>query len=146
MQCKTQWHPATLQSFAYANRIQTETEYIHRKKIATTYDENLNWNYFTKQRIPENSTHVYHLYPILVPEAKVRDDCLEFLKDSNIFAQIHYPPISRMTGFKNYYSDSKNAEEIGSRVISLPMFPQMTDDEIDFVINKLNKFANNWKK
>ena len=48
-----------------------------------------------------------------------------------------------MTGFKNYYSDSKNAEEVGSRVISLPMFPQLTDDEIDFVINQLNKFANN---
>ena len=130
-------------ALAYSHIQRLDSLIQSRKKIAKIYDENLNWNYFTKQYVPEDSTHVYHLYPVLVPEAKVRDNCLEFLKDSNIFAQIHYPPINKMTGFKNYYSDSKNSEEIGSRVISLPMFPQMTDDEIDFVINQLNKFANN---
>ena len=65
------------------------------------------------------------------------------LKDLNIFAQIHYPPISKMKGFKNYYSNSLIAEDIGSRIISIPMFPQMKDEEIDFVIEQLNNFSNN---
>ena len=48
-----------------------------------------------------------------------------------------------MTGFKNYYSNSLIAEDIGSRIISIPMFPQMKDEEIDFVIEQLNNFSNN---
>ena len=65
-------------ALAYSHIQRLDSLIQSRKKIAKTYDENLNWNYFTKQKIPESSTHVYHLYPILVPDAKVRDNCLEF--------------------------------------------------------------------
>ncbi len=128
-------------ALAYSHLQRLDKLINSRIEIAKKYDSNLNWNFFTKQIIPENSSHVYHLYPILVPEANMRDACLEFLKQSNIFAQIHYPPINQMTGFKKYYSDSKNAENIGSRIISIPMFPQLNNNEIDFVINRLNIFA-----
>ena len=50
--------------------------------------------------------------------------------------------MSQMTGFKKYDSNSELAEDIGSRIISIPMFPQMNDKEIEFVIENLNIFAN----
>ena len=129
-------------ALAYSHIQRIESLIEARSKIANIYNKNLNWNYFTKQNIPYNSSHVYHLYPILLPKAENRDECLQYLKDKNIFAQIHYSPISQMTGFKKYDSNSELAEDIGSRIISIPMFPQMNDKEIEFVIENLNIFAN----
>ncbi len=138
------YRPSEMSAALAYSHIQRLEELIEsRSKIAKIYDNNLNWNFYSRQVIPQNSTHVYHLYPILVPKSADRDRCLQYLKDLNIFAQIHYPPISKMTGFKNYYSNSLIAEDIGSRIISIPMFPQMKDEEIDFVIEQLNNFSNN---
>ena len=71
---------------------------------------------------------------------ELRTKLLEFLKEKNIFAQIHYPPINKMEGFKNYSSDTPVSDDITSRVVSIPMFPQLTDLEIEFTIEALNEF------
>jgi len=114
-----------------------------RKKIAINYNENLNWNFYTRQIIPNGYTHVYHLYPILMPDKNVREKCLNYLKESNIYAQIHYPAINKMKGFLSYDSKTPVSDEISSRVISIPMYPQMTFEEQEFTINKLNEFSKN---
>ena len=46
-----------------------------------------------------------------------------------------------MTGFKNYLSDTPNSDDISGRIMSIPMYPQLTDTELEFVINKLNNFS-----
>ena len=112
-----------------------------RKKIAKIYDDKLNWEYFDKQIIPNEYDHVYHLYPVLLPTRELREKCLEYLKDANIFAQIHYPPINHMKGFQQFKSNTPFSDEITSRVISIPMFTQLTNNEIEFVIDKLNNFS-----
>ena len=112
-----------------------------RKKIAKIYDDKLNWEYFDKQIIPNEYDHVYHLYPVLLPTKELREKCLEYLKDANIFAQIHYPPINHMKGFQQFKSNTPFSDEITSRVISIPMFTQLTNNEIEFVIDKLNNFS-----
>ena len=112
-----------------------------RIKIAEDYDNQLNWNFYSKQHIPNQYTHVYHLYPIVVPESKLRDECLNHLKEANIFGQIHYPSMNKMKGFKKFRSNTPVSDDISSRVISIPMFVQLTEDEKSFVIEKLNYFA-----
>lgn len=112
-----------------------------RQLIANIYDNNLNYEYFIKQLIPDGFTHVYHLYPILLPSPNLREKCLQYLKDLNIFAQIHYPPINHMKGFKQYYSNTPVSDDIANRIISIPMFPQLADEEITFVVDSLNDFS-----
>ncbi len=112
-----------------------------RKEIAKEYDNNLDWNFYSKQEIPDGYTHVYHLYPILVPDWSLRDKLLNYLKDANIFGQIHYPPMNKMKGFQKYKSDTPVSDDISSRVVSIPMFVQINDGEKLFVIEKLNNFA-----
>ncbi len=126
-------------AFSHLNRI----DYLisTRVSIAKEYDKNLDWNFYSKQVIPNGYTHVYHLYPILVPDPKLRDDCLNYLKESNIFGQIHYPSMNKMKGFQKYKSSTPISDDISSRVISIPMFVQLTDVERLFVIEKLNSFA-----
>ena len=46
-----------------------------------------------------------------------------------------------MEGFKTYRSDTPISDDISSRVISIPMYPQITNDEQEFTIKKLNEFS-----
>tara|TARA_B100000214_G_C23965650_1_gene627580 strand:- start:1109 stop:2239 length:1131 start_codon:yes stop_codon:yes gene_type:complete len=124
---------------SHLNRIENLID--TRVKIAEYYNNQLDWNFYSKQNIPNHYTHVYHLYPIVVPESKLRETCLNFLKEANIFGQIHYPPINKMKGFKKYKSNTPVSDDISSRVISIPMFVQLTEDEKSFVVEKLNSFA-----
>tara|TARA_B100002019_G_C21246469_1_gene588575 strand:- start:83 stop:1213 length:1131 start_codon:yes stop_codon:yes gene_type:complete len=127
-------------SIAYSHLLRLDNLIELRKNISKIYNENLDFDFYTKQHIPNGYTHVYHLYPILVPSKELRTELLEFLKEKNIFAQIHYPPINKMEGFKNYTSDTPVSDNITSRVVSIPMFPQLTDLEIEFTIEALNEF------
>ena len=127
-------------SIAYSHLLRLDNLIELRKNISKIYNENLDFDFYTKQHIPNGYTHVYHLYPILVPSKELRTELLEFLKEKNIFAQIHYPPINKMEGFKNYTSDTPVSDNITSRVVSIPMFPQLTDLEVEFTIEALNEF------
>ena len=131
----------TAAALAFSHIERLEGLIDNRKKIAKHYDENLNWDFYTRQIIPTGFTHVYHLYPILMPDKNVRDKCLNYLKESNIFAQIHYPAINKMKGFLTYDSKTPVSDDISSRVISIPMYPQMTIKEQEFTITKLNEFS-----
>ena len=46
-----------------------------------------------------------------------------------------------MKGFQQFKSNTPFSDEITSRVISIPMFTQLTNNEIEFVIDKLNNFS-----
>lgn len=128
-------------SIAYSHLLRIDDLVENRRKIAKIYDSEIDYKYYCKQYIPKGYTHVYHLYPILVPEKHLRDKLLTFLKDSNIFGQIHYPPINKMTGFKKFNYENKISEDISARIVSIPMYPQLTEGELSFVIDKINEFS-----
>ncbi|MGI8584320.1 MAG: UDP-4-amino-4,6-dideoxy-N-acetyl-beta-L-altrosamine transaminase [Chitinophagaceae bacterium] len=81
--------------------------------------------------------HAYHLYIIEVDD---RLGLYNFLKTKNIFPQVHYIPTHLMPyykqqGFKE--NDYPNAEKYYSWCLSLPMYPTLTDGELDFVIETI---------
>ncbi len=86
--------------------------------------------------------HVYHLYIIETRKAQQRDDLLRFLNDSGIDAKTHYSiAIHHQAGYPwgkgARVSDSlANAEQNAATCISLPMFPELTEQEVDFVVSK----------
>jgi UDP-4-amino-4,6-dideoxy-N-acetyl-beta-L-altrosamine transaminase len=84
--------------------------------------------------------HAYHLYII---EVENRIGLYNHLKKNEIFAQIHYIPCHlmpyyRQLGWKE--GDMPNAESYYKHCISLPMFPTLTEQEQQFVINTVNDF------
>jgi UDP-4-amino-4,6-dideoxy-N-acetyl-beta-L-altrosamine transaminase len=86
--------------------------------------------------------HAYHLYII---EVNNRLGLYNFLKDNNIFTQIHYIPTHLMPYYKQFgwkIGDMPIAEAYYESCISLPMFPTLTETEQDFVINKIKEFYN----
>ncbi len=108
-----------------------------RRKIAKLYDRNL-----AKVITPKESSfakHVYHLYAV---RSKKRDGLREFLKKNDIFTQVHYPmPVYSQEGYKELEHDKlANTESIMKEILSLPMFPELTKEEVDKVIGKVNEY------
>jgi dTDP-4-amino-4,6-dideoxygalactose transaminase len=86
----------------------------------------------------------YHLYEIKI---KKRDELLKFLKDKGIICLIHYPtpipyqPIyKKMFGFKE--GGFPKSEELSAQAMDLPMFPELKDNEIKYISEKIHEFFN----
>ncbi|PIN98727.1 MAG: hypothetical protein COT90_02905 [Candidatus Diapherotrites archaeon CG10_big_fil_rev_8_21_14_0_10_31_34] len=84
--------------------------------------------------------HVYHLY---VARVKERDNLQDYLKEQEIFTGIHYStpvhlqPACSFLGYTK--GDFPVAEKLMQEIISLPMHPFLTEEEIDFVGEKLRE-------
>lgn len=88
---------------------------------------------------PSNSTSVYHILPVLLPENADRIAVIGALKEKRIQSSIHYPPFWNFTAYKGQFSpnDSPVTADICRRQLTLPLFPTMTEDEVDQVCNAL---------
>ncbi len=74
-----------------------------------------------------------HLYPILV---KNRDEFLVKMKKAGIRCGVHYLPLHLMKGYKKYRKGKLPVtESIGSQCVSIPLYADMTEDEIRYVIS-----------
>ncbi|WP_462137808.1 DegT/DnrJ/EryC1/StrS family aminotransferase [Candidatus Mycalebacterium sp.] len=88
--------------------------------------------------IRENARCVWHIFPVMVEN---RDKVAKNLRDAGIGVSVHYPravhlhPCYKDLGYKK--GDFPNAEKIAEKEISLPMFPGITREQIDMVVNAL---------
>jgi len=108
-----------------------------RIQVSKWYDERL--TSVQKPIIPENFRHVFHLYVI---QSQKRDLLMNKLKDVNIGCAIHYPTALphmecfQYLGYKN--GDFPVAEKLSNEILSLPIFPEMAEEEVDWVCEILN--------
>lgn len=85
--------------------------------------------------------HVYHLYVVRTPR---RDDLLAYLTAKGIDAGVHYPiPLHRQPAYlKQGYGDGilPIAEQVATEVLSLPMYPELIEDQITCVVDAVRDF------
>jgi len=87
--------------------------------------------------------HVYHLYVIETKKPAHRDALLKFLENSGVDAKCHYPiAIHQQEGYPwgkqaRIAGPIPNSERNAACCISLPMFPELTADEVDFTVAKV---------
>jgi dTDP-4-amino-4,6-dideoxygalactose transaminase len=89
---------------------------------------------------PTANSHAYHLYVI---EAEDRSGLYYYLREQNIFAQIHYIPCHLMPYYREQgwkEGDLLYAEAYYAECISLPMYPKLTDEEQSVVIQIISDF------
>jgi hypothetical protein len=113
---------------------------VRRREIATTYATAFNGKSFIKGQSGVVDGHAYHLYII---EVNDRLGLYNFLRENNIFAQIHYIPCHLMPYYRQFgwqEGDMLIAESYYENCISLPMFPTLTNKEQQLVIDKINEF------
>lgn len=85
--------------------------------------------------------HAFHLY---VVEVKDRRGLYDYLRTQGIYAQVHYIPVHTMPYYEqtgHYESvDLSRSENYYSGGLSLPMYPSLTEEEQDWVINRIKEF------
>jgi dTDP-4-amino-4,6-dideoxygalactose transaminase len=108
-----------------------------RRELATTYRERLR---DTELRLPVEAperSHVYHLFVVRVRE---RDALRAQLAERGIETLVHYPqPVHAARGYEDLASlgSLPESEAAAAEVVSLPLYPELTDAEIDAVVSAL---------
>ncbi len=86
--------------------------------------------------------HAYHLLTILVDPAK-RDAVMNGLQERGVGVSINFVPVHQMTYYRERFGFREGmfpvAEEIGVRTISLPLYPKLTDEEVEYVIEAVRE-------
>ena len=78
---------------------------------------------------------VFHIFPTMLPEGMDRMQVIEILKREGVQSSIHYPMMQDFSAFKDYKLDETPlARSISARELTLPLYPTMTDEEVDIVI------------
>ncbi|MDR0560035.1 MAG: UDP-4-amino-4,6-dideoxy-N-acetyl-beta-L-altrosamine transaminase [Prevotellaceae bacterium] len=89
----------------------------------------------------ENIFHAYHLYVI---QTDNRKGLYDYLHAANILAQVHYVPCHLMPYYKQFgwkRGDMPIAENYYDHCLSLPMYPTLTNEEQNYVIEKIRNFV-----
>lgn len=124
-----------------------------RKYISDKYDQAFSDSEaIIKYKVKSDRLSSYHLYPIKLSLERLKINRAEFiekLKARGISSSVHFIPLYRFSYYKNLGYNAEeypNTEWVYERVVSLPIFPSMTDEEINYVIeNTLLILKNNEK-
>jgi len=114
-----------------------------RQAIAAQYNALLAGGDIITPEIPRGGRHVFYCYAIRVPGGR-RDALRAFLTERGIGTQIHYPvPIhmqeaAQFLGYRK--GDLPVTEKVAGEVLSLPMFAELTDAQIDRVASSVTEF------
>ncbi|MBQ2802371.1 MAG: DegT/DnrJ/EryC1/StrS family aminotransferase [Lachnospiraceae bacterium] len=112
-----------------------------RQLIGERYLKEIKNPLITMQRHPDNTTPVYHLFVITVPD---HDDFVKYMAEADVECNMHYPVPCHLQkayahlGYKE--GDCPNAEYLASHCVTLPLFPGMREDEVDRVISLCNAY------
>ena len=112
----------------------------HRKTIANRYLSEIKNDKIMLPFWDFSDNHVFHLFVIRTSK---RRELQDYLKQNGIETILHYPvPPHKQKAFENWnHLSFPITEKIHNEVLSLPISPIMTADEVDFVIQKLNAWT-----
>ncbi|RKY84777.1 erythromycin biosynthesis sensory transduction protein eryC1 [candidate division KSB1 bacterium] len=108
-------------------------EILKSLDVITPYEESFN-------------KHVYHLYVVRI---KKREQLQNYLKDKEIFTGIHYPiPIHLQESYKDLGCDEGDfpvTEMLADEILSLPMYPELSDEQIEYVCENIKEFLSKYE-
>jgi dTDP-4-amino-4,6-dideoxygalactose transaminase len=83
--------------------------------------------------------HGYHLYPVRLPLEVDRSRFIAGMERRGVGTSVHFIPLHRMPVFAGQYRPSQfpRTERIWQRLVSLPLYPAMTDDQVEYVIDQV---------
>ncbi|MGY4686151.1 DegT/DnrJ/EryC1/StrS family aminotransferase [Petrotoga halophila] len=118
-----------------------------REKIALKYLNEINNPKIILPRIRKGSDHVWHLFVVQTEE---RDKLQNYLQENGIGTQIHYPIPPHLSNAYKHFGYKKGdfpiTEEMANKVLSLPIYDGMTDEEVDYVIRVINNYKDLFSK
>lgn len=110
-----------------------------RRRIASRFNDGIKNK---KIKLPVENIDNYHVYHQYVVQVDDRENFQEYLKKYDIPTMVHYPrAIHKQKAYEEFSElDLPIAEELASKVVSLPMYYGLSDEEINYIINTINKY------
>jgi dTDP-4-amino-4,6-dideoxygalactose transaminase len=94
--------------------------------------------------IPNHPKEYYHVYQMFTVKVNNhRDDLMKYLAEEGIMTKVYFSPVHLTHFYKNelgYVCKLPVTEQISNQVLSLPLYPTLTREEIDFIIDKIKSF------
>lgn len=128
-----------------------EENVVSRNKIADRYENELGKvkGITLPPTAPVGSLHAYHLYPILFENLEIKKFVFEYMRNKNIFCQVHYVPLNFMPYYQEKFGYAKgdfpNSEDYYYRALSIPMFHSMRDEEQTYIIETLKEALSSYR-
>jgi len=94
----------------------------------------------TIPEVPQGYNHVYQLFSVL---ANKRDELIDYLSDNGISSKIYFDPVHKSEFYKNglkYDDVLPVTEKMHEKTITLPMFPTLTTEQMDYMADTIGKF------
>lgn len=123
---------------------------LNRKRIEIALKYNEFFSKFESVRIPQvapDCTHVYQMYTICVCR-EIRDMLVKEMNLSGVMSSVHFdPPVHLHSYYKERLGNIrlKNTENLSKEIISLPIYSDMQNDEVEYVCNVFEKVYNKYK-
>lgn len=113
-----------------------------RRRVAKKYNELL--SDIPQIVLPKEMAYAKHVYHLFVIKAQRRDELQTYLNAEGVSTGLHYPvPLHLQECFKHLgykQGDFPVTEDLANNCVSLPMFPEMTDEQIAYVSDKIHTF------
>ena len=98
--------------------------------------------------ISDEFNHIFQMYTIRLSSQKIRDGLHKHLLEKKIFSKVYFNPIHLTTSFKENFKTKKGmlpvTEKISETILTLPLYPNMTNDEKDYLIESIIEFFENY--
>ena len=93
---------------------------------------------------PKDYDHIYQMYTIRLPDKDIRDSLHDFLSTRGIFSKVYFTPIHSTSFYKQKFDIDRNSlsvtEKISNQILTLPLYPNMTMEEKDLLIQTVSEF------
>jgi dTDP-4-amino-4,6-dideoxygalactose transaminase len=136
-----------LAAFLYAQLETREEIQTKRKRIWEYYYKNLeNWALENNVRlpvVPDQCEQAFHMFYLLLPSLEKRQDLIAHLKAHGIVSVFHYLPLHLSTmgiGFGGKEKDCPVTEDVSDRLLRLPFYNDMTEEEQAYVVRRIKEF------
>lgn len=96
---------------------------------------------------PTGHRHVFQLYSIRLPNSSIRNRLMKFLAKKSIMTKVFFEPVHLTSFYKKMGYAKKNelkvTEAVSNQILSLPMYPSLKKEELDYIYNSIKEFMEN---
>jgi dTDP-4-amino-4,6-dideoxygalactose transaminase len=115
-----------------------------RKFLWERYEKQINLpvSFVKKPFIPVYATNNGHIFYLIIKNQDTRDQLIEFLKKEGVLSVFHYIGLEKSTYFASKYvgASLKESDKYSSKLVRLPLYYELEDEQLDYIVSKVNNF------
>lgn len=140
------WRMSSITAALGISQLQKLDKIIKKRRINAEY---LNSRLKTHDQIkvpipPSGYEHIYQMYTIELDNKNTRDNLQKFLTQKQIFSKVYFSPIHQTSFYKQKFPQASESlpitNQISEKVLTLPLYPNMENEEKDYLIQSIHEF------